>query len=112
MTDPMDLPERDEMELVVPFIACVSKGGPYDDESFVAGFQAGMVDRALQVAAQCEAQSVRFTVATALVPQLELLAMNRGFPVVEAESSTEWAEWSLVTFQTEAPGLYERTDTP
>lgn len=112
MTDPMDQPERDEMELVVPFIVCQSKGGPYDDLSFVAGFQSGMVDRALQVAAQCDAQSVRFTVATPLVPQLELLAMNRGFPVVEAESSAEWAEWSLVTFRTEAPGLYPTVGEP
>lgn len=99
------------MTLVVPFIVCRSKGGPYDDDSFVAGFQAGEIDKALAVALAAGLDRATFTVRTALVAQLELIAMHRGFPVVTAVEVGEtpeydaMPEWSFVTFATRAdPG--------
>ena len=108
MNDELDQPEDEGMTLVVPFIVCRSKGGPYDDESFVAGWQGGEIDKALAAAAAIGATRVDYTVRTALVPQLELVAMNRGFPsmvaveVGETEDHDAMPEWSFVTFATRA----------
>ena len=33
-----------DYELVMPFVVVTSAGGPYDDESYVAGFEASRVD--------------------------------------------------------------------
>lgn len=30
-----------EFGLVMPFVVCESQGGPYDDNAYVAGFEAG-----------------------------------------------------------------------
>lgn len=102
MSDPMDQPEDDGFELAVPFIVCQSQGGPYEDEAFVAGFQAGEVDRALVTAAAAGATEVKATVLSTLVRQLELVGMHRGFPVMRSEVSDEVPEWSLVTFRVSA----------
>ncbi len=95
--------DHDEpMELVMPFIVCQSKGGPYDDDAFVAGFQAGQIEKALQAANVGDADRVRFSTFTALVPQVELIGMRHGFPVMVAESSEEWPGWCMLTFLREA----------
>ncbi|MFJ8690310.1 hypothetical protein [Micromonospora wenchangensis] len=100
MTDPMDLPEPDGMELVFPFVACQSNGGPYDDDAFTAGYQAGRIDTALAAAAAVGATTATYTVATPLVAQLELIGMHHGYPSVTAEVFGEAPEWSTVTFST------------
>lgn len=100
MSDPLDQPEDDGLNLVVPFVVCQSAGGPYDDEAFCAGFQAGEVDRALDMGAAARAETVRFPMArVALLKQFELLAMNRGYPVMKADVSEEWPEWCDVIFK-------------
>jgi hypothetical protein len=101
--DPADEPEAEGYDLVVPFIACLSQGGPYDDDSFVAGFQAGRVDQALAAGAAVGATEVAITVLTPLVKQLDLIAMNRGFPIVVADVAAEVPEWSHVVFRTVPP---------
>jgi len=98
-----DQPESEDMTLVVPFIVCASQGGPYDDDAFVAGFACGDVDRALAVAATIHATHVGpLTCRTILLPQLELIAMARGFPVMDTTAISlnpdGPAEWSYVTF--------------
>jgi hypothetical protein len=99
--DPANEPEHEGYELAVPFVVCASQGGPFDDDSFIAGFQAGQVDQALQAAAASRATEVKFTVLNRLVTQLDLIAMNRGFPVVSVDQSAEAPEWSFVTFRSE-----------
>lgn len=99
-----DIPEWEGMELVVPFVVCTSKGGPFDDDAFVAGFQCGEVDKALSVAAVAGATHVKYTVRTALIPQLELLAMHRGFlltaeTIGETDDHAAMPEWSVATFE-------------
>lgn len=85
---------------MLPFVVCRSRGGPYDDESFVAGFQCGEIDRALSVAYLVRAQQVRFpTVYARLLPQLDLVAMRHLYqvgPVRVIESAPQWAD---VTFE-------------
>lgn len=98
MSDPMDLPEHDGMDLAVPFVACTSQDGPYDDGAFVAGFQAGDIDRALTAAAASAATHVQFTAYATLGRQLELIGMHRGFPTVRTEVWDETPEWVRYTF--------------
>lgn len=105
LPDPMDQPEDEGMELAVPFIVCQSQGGPYEDESFVAGYQAGRIDMALAAAASVGAKSATYTVMTTLVKQLELIGMHRGFPNVTAEQPEEAPEWSFVTFSASEEAL-------
>lgn len=63
----------------IPLVACQSQGGPYDDEAFQAGLLTGTINQALATAGHTGTPvSVCFVVPAALVPQLELLAMNHG----------------------------------
>jgi hypothetical protein len=107
-TDPLDQPEEPGYGLVYPFICVTSKGGPYDDAAFVAGATVGSIDMALEIAKRVGADRYPATVPTALVPQLELAGMARGFPVLIAEEVAEtdeypaMPEWTFVTFLTEA----------
>lgn len=106
--EPVEQSGQTEYGLLYPFVACESKGGPYPDEAFVAGVSLGQIDKALEVAAAAGATEARFTARTALVRQLELCGMARGFPVFLAEQVDEtdqWPampEWSFVTFRSTA----------
>lgn len=63
-------------ELVMPFTVVASVGGPYDDEAFAAGWAAGALDAELStrtIAATTE------LIRTALIPQLDLIAMRYGY---------------------------------
>jgi hypothetical protein len=72
------------MSLVLPFVVVESKGGPYADEPFVAGYQAGEIDARLAQAELIGADVVRVAmVRRALLPQLELHGMRYGFNVLE-----------------------------
>lgn len=99
-TEDLDQPQEDGYELVVPFIVCQSKGGPHEDDAFVAGFQCGQIDQALKTGPAVMAVRIWFPmVRTDLREQLELIAMHRGYPVVEFEQSEEVPEWADVTFK-------------
>jgi hypothetical protein len=103
VSEPTDYQPNDDgdgMELVMPFVVCQSKGGPYDDSAFAAGWQAGAIDQALQVAASGPAVTLRYPmVHAALVPQLELIGMKHGWPKFEAVSTADG--WCEVTFTRE-----------
>jgi hypothetical protein len=88
--------EPAEYDLVMPFVACASQGGPYDDDSFVAGFHAGALDRSLGVIEAAGGTGMRATVNAALVPQLELVAMRYGYTLKITESGT--ATWVYAEF--------------
>jgi len=106
--DDLDKPEEEGYGLLYPFVCVTSKGGPFDDQAFTAGMTVGRLDMALTVALAAGADRYRATVPTALVEQLELVGMARGFPVLIAEQVTEtdgypaMPEWTFVTFLTEA----------
>lgn len=105
MTSPLDQPEPEGLELVYPFVACKSQGGPYDDDAFVAGVQLGRIDASLQAAAALGLDRAEFMVYTTLAGQLELVGMARGFPVVTATKVGETADhpampqWTRVVFE-------------
>jgi hypothetical protein len=71
----------------LPMIATVSHGGPYDDESFQAGYFAAM----LHVVLADPISSRPFIVPafTASVPQLDLIAMAYGWKTKVLSSQDE-----------------------
>lgn len=98
MPDERDQPEEVDWGPVMPFVVCASKGGPYDDDAFVAGYQAGQLDKALAAARTVGATEVRGLALSALVPQLELIGMHHGFPYITADVPEEHPTWVYVTF--------------
>jgi hypothetical protein len=90
--------EDDGHDLVMPFVACVSNGGPFDDDAFTAGYQAGLLDKALEVLAAAGASELPATVFTPLLPQLDLVAMRHGFQLT-AVPAEDTGTWSFVTFR-------------
>ncbi len=89
--------------LVVPFVVCQSKDGPYDDAAFVAGYQCGEVDTKLAVAAALQAPSLDLPIVRrALLPQLALHGMRYGYTTMEVpDPDPEVAgtdEWCSVRF--------------
>lgn len=76
----------------MPFVVCLSAGGPYDDIAFVAGVRFQQVRGELMMKPKVHL----VTAETALVPQLDLLAMEQGYDI----ESVEWEDdsyWSIVT---------------
>lgn len=71
-TDPEDV----EYELVMPFVVVTSKGGPYDDEAFTAGWQLGGLDEYLSKPSRYLPMNI--TVPAPCVPQVDLIAMRNG----------------------------------
>lgn len=61
-------------ELVVPFIACESMGGPFDDPSFVAGYSVGQIDQQLAAG-----DTTSRMVVDSVVPQIDLMAFRHGY---------------------------------
>lgn len=99
--DPQDLPEEEGYSLLYPFTVVTSKGGPYDDDAFTAGFACGLLDKALTVVHAAGGTSYQVTIRTDLVQQAELVGMARNFPIATAQPDGAFPEWTLMTFQTE-----------
>lgn len=91
-----------EYGMVMPFVACATQGGPYDDQSFVAGYQAGQIDQSLAIIDRVglAGAAVAHCVYRALLGQLDLIAMRHGYQMrsapVTAGDDTE--TWSTVEF--------------
>jgi hypothetical protein len=112
MTDEHEHDDAEEMKgfsLVLPFVCCVSNGGPFDDDSFVAGFSVGEIRTILSMTTHARQVGFRYlegvgvavseyraTVRSDLVPQLDLVAMEKGFTMTS--EVTDIPEWSDVTF--------------
>lgn len=81
-------------DLAVPFVACVSQGGPYDDNSFAAGVEVGMIHEQLKTVS-----SPHHLVARRMLwRQIDLVAMNAGWITVALEgpdADSEWVELEL-----------------
>jgi len=92
-----------QFELVMPFVVVTSKGGPYDDGAFVAGWECAAIDKALAAIAEY-AVSFRRTVHSANLPQLDLIAMKHGYAMecleldVDAKIVDPAGVWSWVSF--------------
>jgi len=68
-------------EKVMPFVVCKSQGGPYDDDSFVAGFELGRLDAQLPMYAALGFGSLSRLAHAETLPQVELVTMRYGYRV-------------------------------
>lgn len=100
MTEPLDgLYKLPDFDLLMPFVVCKAQGGPFDDESFVAGWRCAEIDAALRVNGGCWQGHVKQTE----LPQVELIATRyRAYvrSTVEADataSDSAESPWCTVT---------------
>lgn len=73
-------------ELVMPFVITESQGGPFDDMAFVAGWQCATIKAALAP----QGAEWRGQVFGALLPQLDLIAMQKQLVCEVLEQAGEW----------------------
>jgi hypothetical protein len=92
--DPDD--ETESYELALPFVVVKSEGGPFDDEAYVCGFEAGQLDsRLAQISQFLDDFSTGIHAANR--KQADLIAMRYGF-TMEVEPCDCDDEWIHVTF--------------
>ena len=85
-----DLPDA-EYGLVMPFVVVASKDGPYDDEAYVAGYEAGRLDALLEKWKDPLSDTVIPDMFHAdNQPQIDLICMRYGLSVGFAESADGW----------------------
>jgi len=89
--------EPGEYGLVMPFVVTTSHDGPYADDAFVAGYQAGQLDLLLPIVAQFGSTVERY-VPPALVPQLDLIAMRHGYTLTAVPWDDHPDDYTLCTF--------------
>lgn len=82
-----------EYGLVMPFVTVASKGGPYADDAYAAGWAMGVLDERLSAP---WLQQHTDTVLADDVEQAELVAMRRGFATERRESGVEG--WVFMSF--------------
>ena len=87
MTEPEPHDPDAQYDLVMPFVVTKSAGGPYDDEAFVAGWEASFIDVTLG-AVKTVAGSFERWVRPGLLPMCDLIAMKHQYKV----TSEPWDE--------------------
>ena len=88
--------------LLLPFEVVKSAGGTLDDQSFVVGFELGMIDAELRICAYMpngiRANPGSRYVHTIGLKQLDMLAMSHKFRVLEGDQDSS-GEWTWVDFK-------------
>lgn len=100
--------------LVVPFVAVASVGGPYDDASYVAGYNAGVLDGQLSGWTLPRPDrpmpplpiDTRW-VETENVAQMDLIAMKHGWRLEAGETYESYTAIKLMT-----PDVGSKDDGP
>lgn len=82
-----------EYDLVMPFVCVKSKGGPYEDGAFAAGYQAGLLDAA---ASRGDELIIPFITYSHMVVQFDLIAMRNGYRLNITSDDGEWVNGELV----------------
>lgn len=96
MTD-IDPPEEPEgFGLLIPFVCVTSKGGPFDDLAFVAGVQYGEISAELKDGTFPDDGKM---VYSAIVQQLDLLAMHLKLVMFADAWDEHPEEWTKVRFE-------------
>lgn len=88
MTVPDAAGPQPEYGLVMPFVAVRSKGGPWDDEAYCAGYEMGRLDATLERDLHVEPM----TILADNREQADLIAMRHGYVAEVSLSDVEgWA---------------------
>ena len=96
-----------EYGLVIPFVSVASKGGPYDDDSFVGGYEMGQLDAHLSAKPFIHEVAI---MRTANSVQADLIAMHHGY-VSEIATMDGYPEYSVGTFTRTTPAPTTPTET-
>jgi hypothetical protein len=86
--------EEPPAELVMPFLPVTSKGGPFDDHAYTAGYEMGLLDAHLNWAFSFGRETR--VIRTANREQADLLAMRHGWRAAFYEQDDD--EWVGVEF--------------
>lgn len=78
--------------LVMPFVTVASKGGPHDDDAYVAGYEMGKLDVELLTMLDPFEREIH----TENLPQADLLAMRHGWSVEQLGEADE--HWTCLVF--------------
>lgn len=85
---------------IMPFVAVASRGGPYDDESYCAGWEANAFAALIVDLNKANLPGVeiglKLPVRSANVAQLDLIAMNAGWLVRVCRTWGPADEWSYI----------------
>lgn len=89
LPEPSEYDDRDQevYGLVLPFVCVASSDGPFEDVSFVAGFQMGRLDAKLAVENLCAMTDM---VYASLEAQADLIAMRHGMTMDVLARADEW----------------------
>jgi len=79
--------------LVMPFVTVASKGGPHDDQSYVAGWEMGALDARLE---HERPAVLEMPIQLDNVQQADLLAMKHGYGYTITEHDGQWS-WLKLT---------------
>lgn len=85
--------------MMMPFVVCASKGGPYADDAYVAGWEAGRLDLVLSGTRIPVGASIRLSqpIRAENEAQIDLIAMRHGLTADFEENGIEG--WKLVRFR-------------
>lgn len=83
--------------MVMPFVSVTSKGGPHDDESYVAGYEMGLLDACLSQGGKL----VKCTVRTSNTRQADLLAMRHGYTMAKINGESDWSYFHFLKVEEE-----------
>lgn len=72
----MNEQEEPSYELVIPFVSLASKGGPHEDQAYVAGYEMGRLDAVLE---HQRPPVLDMTIRLDNRHQADLIAMHRGY---------------------------------
>lgn len=94
--------------LVMPFVTVASKGGPYDDLAYCAGWAMGALDAKL--GAVMRLMSHEETVRTDDVPQADLVAMKNGYRLESTPSEVDgWTFCEFTSIGLDGSGVPQET---
>lgn len=86
------------LELVMPFVAVSSMGGPFDDAAYAAGWEMGSLDERLRMLVSLGGDCPFLSILRANLAQFELIAMRHGLFLVVLDND-HVGEWVSVRVQ-------------
>ncbi len=93
-------PDDAHLELVMPFIVCETNGGPFEDQAYCAGWEAGVIDCKLMALSAFGQSATDLLCVEANWPQVSLILMKHGWNVDESSMSIAdgWVSVKVVGF--------------
>ena len=104
-----------EFDLAMPFVNVTSRGGKFDDDAYVAGFEMGCFEARCKLAVPFEAFPIHATIHRDNLDQADLIAMRHGLTLSEKELDPDiydadtFAGWAIVTV---SPPMGETLEGP